>query len=79
MNWKLIASGAFAGILLFITLETAESADNLIQPGDLLYIGAFRLPDSSGTPDNVNWGWSNWSAAATLFPCQELSYNINRN
>ncbi len=31
----------------------------LIQPADLVYQGAFRLPDSPGTPENVGWEWSN--------------------
>ncbi|MEJ2749914.1 MAG: hypothetical protein P8183_18690, partial [Anaerolineae bacterium] len=26
-----------------------------LQPADLVYRGAFRLPDSPGTPDNVGW------------------------
>jgi hypothetical protein len=41
---------------------------DLIQPDDLFYLGAFRLPDSPATPDNVNWEWSNWSGAATYYP-----------
>jgi hypothetical protein len=45
----------------------------LIQPSDLLYLGAFRLPDSPGTPENVNWEWSNWSAAATYYPQGDVS------
>lgn len=43
-------------------------ASTLIQPEDLTYMGAFRLPDTPGTPDNVGWEWSNWSAAATSYP-----------
>jgi len=55
------------------TLETKPNlkpaaSSNLIQPGDLIYLGAFRLPDSPGTPDNVNWEWSNWASAATYYP-----------
>ena len=26
-------------------------------PADLAYLGAFRVPDSPGTPDNVGWEW----------------------
>ena len=40
----------------------------LIHPTDLFYRGAFRLPDSPGTPDNVGWAWSNWASAATSYP-----------
>jgi len=40
----------------------------LIQPSNLDYQGAFRLPDSPGTPDNVGWEWSNWASAATYYP-----------
>jgi len=41
---------------------------SLVQPTDLAYQGAFRLPDSPGTPDNVGWEWSNWASAATYYP-----------
>ncbi|MBU0702665.1 MAG: hypothetical protein KKC18_02220, partial [Chloroflexi bacterium] len=40
----------------------------LIQPADLVYLGAFRLPDTPGTPDNVGWEWSNWASAMTYYP-----------
>jgi len=46
----------------------AKSHSDLIQPSDLVYLGAFRLPDSPGTPDNVGWEWSNWASAATYYP-----------
>ncbi len=49
-------------------LSPATNAAGLLQPSDLLYIGAFRLPDAPGTPDNVNWEWSNWAGAATCYP-----------
>lgn len=48
--------------------QPVANAAGLIQPSDLVYLGAFRLPDSPATPDNVNWEWSNWSAAATCYP-----------
>ncbi|HBH35441.1 MAG TPA: hypothetical protein DDW45_03305 [Gammaproteobacteria bacterium] len=44
------------------------AVSGLIQPDDLEYVGAFRLPDSPATSDNVNWEWSNWAGAATSFP-----------
>ena len=44
------------------------SSGDLIQPTDLGYRGAFRLPDSPGTPDDVGWAWSNWASAATYYP-----------
>lgn len=45
-----------------------KSVDTRIQPADLVYRGAFRLPDSPATPENVSWEWSNWSTAATCYP-----------
>jgi Domain of unknown function (DUF4214) len=54
-------------VCLQFTLTQAAISDRL-QPTDLEYLGAFRLPDSPATPDNVNWEWSNWAAAATYFP-----------
>jgi hypothetical protein len=47
---------------------TTPPSGDLIQPSDLAYHGAFRLPDSPGTPDNVGWAWSNWASAATYYP-----------
>ncbi|MCP4427532.1 MAG: hypothetical protein GY803_23850, partial [Chloroflexi bacterium] len=37
-----------------------------LQPADLVYRGAFRLPDSPGTPDNVGWEWG--GSAMTYYP-----------
>lgn len=34
----------------------------------MTYIGAFRLPNSPGTAENVGWEWSNWGGAATYYP-----------
>ena len=45
-----------------------SSPASLIQPSDLVYLGAFRLPDARGTPDNVGWEWSNWASAMTYYP-----------
>ncbi|MCP4689773.1 MAG: hypothetical protein GY859_17100 [Desulfobacterales bacterium] len=45
-----------------------ETAPGRIQPEDLRYIGAFRLPDSPGTSEAVGWEWSNWASAATYYP-----------
>ncbi len=45
-----------------------SSPASLIQPSDLVYLGAFRLPDTPGTPDNVGWEWSNWASAMTYYP-----------
>jgi len=39
----------------------------LIQPADLVYQGAFRLPDAPGA-DEQSWKWSNWASAATCYP-----------
>jgi len=40
---------------------------DLIQPSDLTYLGAFRLPDVPG-PDECSWKWSNWGSALTYYP-----------
>ncbi len=47
---------------------SAMTDGDLIQPSDLVYRGAFRLPDSPGTPEDVGWAWSNWASAATYYP-----------
>ncbi|MDY7078105.1 MAG: hypothetical protein SXV54_14415, partial [Chloroflexota bacterium] len=43
---------------LTITIQAGSSGD-LIQPGDLTYLGAFRLPDMEpGTPATMTWEYS---------------------
>ncbi|MBN1580270.1 MAG: hypothetical protein JXA89_06175 [Anaerolineae bacterium] len=37
-----------------------------IQPADLTYLGAFRLPAAPGTPDDVGWEWG--GTALTYYP-----------
>jgi hypothetical protein len=62
---------SFAAITFAICADIIPlqaDASTLIQPDDLVYVGAFRLPDSPGMPENVNWEWSNWAGAATSFP-----------
>lgn len=68
MKWNVLFHLTVAGAMLFVNPEFARSADNRLQPADLTYLGAFRLPDSPGTPDNVGWEWSNWAGAATYYP-----------
>ena len=53
--------------LLVVMLATSGFGQR-IMPEDMEYMGAFRLPDSPGMPDNVGWGWSNWSSGLTYFP-----------
>jgi hypothetical protein len=62
---SLVFVGLVSGVDIFLA---PVEASTLIQPGDLQYVGAFRLPDSPGTPDNVGWEWSNWAGAATSYP-----------
>jgi hypothetical protein len=38
---------------------------DLIQPSDLTYQGAFRLP---ADPTGEGWEWSNWASALTYYP-----------
>jgi len=40
----------------------------LIRPEDLVYLGAFRLPDTPGAQEDVGWEWSNWSSALAYYP-----------
>ncbi|MGA1820596.1 MAG: hypothetical protein ACMUHU_06275 [Thermoplasmatota archaeon] len=41
--------------------------ENLIDPADLVYLGAFRLPESSGTgPEGNTWSWG--GSSMTYYP-----------
>lgn len=55
---------------IILRSHTCSSPSNgaLVQPSDLVYQGAFRLPDSPGTPENVGWEWSNWASAMAYYP-----------
>ena len=66
MAWRIARSVLPAFLCLFLSHPGANAA--LVQPSDLRYLGAFRLPDSPATPDNVGWEWSNWAGAATYSP-----------
>jgi len=55
-------------VLLSVTLTPFPCRAQLIRPDDLVYMGAFRLPDSPGTPENVGWEWSIWTSAAAYYP-----------
>ena len=65
---KCFLSLTLAAFVFSTDIAQEAAAAGLIQPDDLEYIGAFRLPDSPDMPDNVGWEWSNWSAAATSYP-----------
>ncbi|MCB9422170.1 MAG: hypothetical protein H6667_20375 [Ardenticatenaceae bacterium] len=52
--------------LPIVTRSSNTIPDGLIQPDDLVYLGAFRLP--ADAPDDIGWQWSNWSAALTHYP-----------
>lgn len=54
---------SFLGMLSF-----SVKASIRLQPGDLKYLGAFRLPDTLGGGEDVGWEWSNWAGAATSYP-----------
>lgn len=66
MARRLVNSVFLAVFCLLFSQSGANAA--LVQPSDLQYLGAFRLPDSPATPDNVGWEWSNWAGAATYSP-----------
>ena len=59
-----------AGEDVFLPLVTATQAvspsGELIQPSDLTYLGAFRLPDDA--PEEIGWAWSNWSSGLAYYP-----------
>jgi hypothetical protein len=49
-----------------ISTPAAALSSELLQPDDLTYLGAFRLPDDA--PEGYGWQWSNWSSALTHYP-----------
>jgi hypothetical protein len=49
------------------TVETPVQPADLVQPSDLVYKGAFRLPDVPGD-DEHSWKWSNWGSGLTYYP-----------
>jgi hypothetical protein len=55
---------------IYLPLVTSTPAipltGDLIQPADLVYLGAFRLP--ADAPDEIGWMWSNWSSGLTHYP-----------
>ncbi len=44
---------------------TTPPPAGLIQPDNLHYLGAFRLP---ADPEGMGWEWANWSSALTYYP-----------
>ena len=48
------------------TNETKKSPANRIQPGDLTYLGAFRLPDGEPGSEVKTWAWGGF--AMTYYP-----------
>ena len=52
--------------LITATPGDPPSSDELIQPENLTYLGAFRLP--ADAPDEIGWKWSNWSSGLTYYP-----------
>ncbi len=49
-----------AAPLILAAASFAGAAGGRIEPGDIAYIGAFRLPDG---PDEIGWGWSGQAMA----------------
>ena len=39
-----------------------------MQPADLTYRGAFRLPDTHEMPEEESWNWSTWCSAMAYYP-----------
>ncbi len=44
-------------LTVYLPLIAKSSTPGVILPGDLVYLGAFRLPDLPGMPENVGWEW----------------------
>lgn len=49
------------------TTQPTDIPSSLVQPSDLVYQGAFRLPDVAGG-DEYSWKWSSWASALTYYP-----------
>lgn len=49
-----------------LPIVTHSSPPERLLPSDLVYLGAFRLPDSPGTADNVGWEWG--GSAMAYYP-----------
>ena len=66
----LVPASPAAGLTPAADLPLVMTPESLpterLQPADLVYLGAFRLPDSPGTPDNVGWEWG--GSALTYYP-----------
>jgi hypothetical protein len=62
----LIILAVFLGITALNIKQPTSSASNLVQPSDLVYMGAFKLPD---TPGDMGWEWAgNEMGAMTYYP-----------
>ncbi len=58
----------FVSCIAVFVLAVASPAQR-IQPSDLTYVGAFRLPNAApGAPENYNWTWNGWSSAMAFYP-----------
>jgi hypothetical protein len=52
---------------VYLSLVLNNQAPGLIQPSDLVYVGAFRLPDvPPGTPEGIGWEWG--GSAMAYYP-----------
>jgi len=70
VNMKIIKTAAilllFVVNFLYSAPSTQQSASTRIQPSDLTYLGAFRLPDGEAGSDVRNWWWGGY--AMTYYP-----------
>jgi hypothetical protein len=48
---------------VYLPIVANQDATGLLQPADLRYEGAFRLPPSPGTPEDVGWEWGGTALA----------------
>jgi hypothetical protein len=58
--------GFLRGVLLFLgVILSCPVIPQRIEPEDLEYRGAFRLPDG---PPNIGWEWNSWASALAFYP-----------
>ena len=60
-----VLTGTYTVTLPVVLRNHTPTDGDLIQPTDLTYLGAFRLPPDAG---GMGWEWSNWSSALTYYP-----------
>jgi hypothetical protein len=50
-----------------LVVKGGQATGSLVQPEDLVYQGAFRLPNLAA-PEEYSWKWSSWASALAYYP-----------